>query len=91
MHTETARFGEFSGYLVEHENLPAAAPAVIVIQEAWGLNAHIEDVTRRIAQAGYVALAPDIYARNGSARRRSSASVSLSCWLSSTSCHPAAS
>lgn len=36
-------------------------PAVVVIQEWWGLNAHIRDVTRRIAAEGYVALAPDLY------------------------------
>jgi len=36
-------------------------PAVIVIQEWWGLNEHIKNVTRRFAEAGYVALAPDLY------------------------------
>lgn len=36
-------------------------PAVVVIQEWWGLNEHIKDVTRRFAQQGYVALAPDLY------------------------------
>ena len=36
-------------------------PAVIIIQEWWGLNEHIKDVTRRFAEAGYVALAPDLY------------------------------
>jgi carboxymethylenebutenolidase len=36
-------------------------PAVIVLQEWWGLNEHIKDVTRRFANAGYVALAPDLY------------------------------
>ncbi len=39
-------------------------PAVIVIMEAFGLNPHIEDVTRRIAAEGYVALAPDMYWRS---------------------------
>lgn len=34
---------------------------VVVIQEWWGLNAHIQDVTRRLAEAGAVALAPDLY------------------------------
>ena len=46
---------------------PAAAgrhPAVIVVMEAFGLNKHIEDVTRRIASEGYVALAPDVYWRS---------------------------
>jgi carboxymethylenebutenolidase len=36
-------------------------PGVIVIQEWWGLNEHIQDVTRRFAEEGYVALAPDLY------------------------------
>lgn len=36
-------------------------PAVIVIQEWWGLNEHIKDVARRFAAEGYVALAPDLY------------------------------
>jgi carboxymethylenebutenolidase len=36
-------------------------PGVIVIQEWWGLNEHIRDVARRFAQAGFVALAPDLY------------------------------
>jgi carboxymethylenebutenolidase len=48
------------GYLARPEG-DAALPAVIVLQEWWGLNEHIKDVTRRYAQAGYVALAPDLY------------------------------
>lgn len=36
-------------------------PAVIVIQEWWGLNDHIKDVAERYAREGYVALAPDLY------------------------------
>lgn len=49
-----------SGYLAR----PAGAgphPAVIVVQEWWGLNEHIKDVARRFAAEGYVALAPDLY------------------------------
>jgi len=38
-------------------------PAVIVIQEIFGVNAHIRDVTERIAREGYVAIAPAIYQR----------------------------
>lgn len=40
-----------------------AFPAVIVIQEIFGVNAHIRDVTERLARAGYVAIAPAIYQR----------------------------
>ena len=39
--------------------------AVIVIQEAFGVNAHIEDVTRRFADAGYHAVAPHLFHRAG--------------------------
>jgi carboxymethylenebutenolidase len=48
------------GYLAK----PDAAgpfPAVVVIQEWWGLNAHIKDVVERFAREGFVALAPDLY------------------------------
>ncbi len=38
-------------------------PGVIVIQEIFGVNDHIRDVTRRFAQQGYVAIAPAIYQR----------------------------
>jgi carboxymethylenebutenolidase len=44
------------------------APAVLVIQEAFGLNDHIKDVARRIAAEGYVALAPDMFWRGGNGR-----------------------
>lgn len=42
-----------------------AAKAVIVIQEAFGVNHHIEDVTRRVADAGYHAVAPALFHRAG--------------------------
>ncbi len=38
-------------------------PGVIVIQEIFGVNAHIRDITERIAREGYVAIAPAIYQR----------------------------
>jgi carboxymethylenebutenolidase len=52
--------GSVNGYLAE----PAAAtgaPAVVVIQEWWGLNDQIRGVADRFAQAGYRALVPDLY------------------------------
>src|SRR5436309_13603169 len=51
-----------------HPKEGARAPCVLVIQEAFGLNDHIEDVARRIAGEGYVALAPDLYWRGGKGR-----------------------
>ena len=41
-------------------------PAVIVVMEAFGLNAHIKNVAERIAREGYVAIAPDLFYRFGS-------------------------
>ncbi len=43
----------------------SATRAVVVIQEAFGVNGHIEDVTRRLAAAGYHAVAPDFFHRSG--------------------------
>lgn len=40
-------------------------PAVLVLHENRGLNDHIRDVARRLAKAGYVALAPDLLSRQG--------------------------
>jgi carboxymethylenebutenolidase len=42
-----------------------AGPAVLVCHENRGLTPHIQDVVRRFAQAGYVALAPDLLSREG--------------------------
>jgi carboxymethylenebutenolidase len=38
-------------------------PGIVVIQEIFGVNDHIRDITRRIAREGYVAIAPAIYQR----------------------------
>jgi len=62
---EWVRFGDQSGYLARPERAALPLPGVVVIQEVMGVNEHIEDVTRRIAAAGYLALAPDLYAVNG--------------------------
>ncbi len=40
--------------------------ALIVLQEAFGVNGHIEDVARRFAEAGYHAAAPHLFHRTGS-------------------------
>jgi carboxymethylenebutenolidase len=38
---------------------------VIVVQEIWGVHEYIKDVCRRFAKAGYYAIAPELYARQG--------------------------
>jgi carboxymethylenebutenolidase len=52
---------QISAYLARPVQTPA--PAVIVFQEIFGVNAHIRDVVRRLAAAGYVAIAPAIFQR----------------------------
>ncbi len=39
-------------------------PGMLVFQEAFGVNAHIRDVAQRIAQEGYVAIAPELFHRS---------------------------
>ncbi len=53
-----------TSYLVKPQKLDNA-PAIIVIQEWWGLNDHIKDVSRRLAKCGYICIAPDLYSRFG--------------------------
>ena len=43
-------------------------PAVIVVQEAFGLNGNVKQIADRIAEEGYVTLAPDMFWRNGIGR-----------------------
>jgi len=61
VHTEWVRFGPHAGYLARPGRAVAPLPAVLVIQEVWGVDDHIEDVTRRLAAAGYAAFAPDLF------------------------------
>lgn len=51
--------GEVRGYLVKPAKVTGKVPAVVVVHENRGLNPYIEDVARRVAKAGYIALAPD--------------------------------
>ncbi len=41
------------------------APGLLVFQEAFGVNAHIRDVTERFAREGYLAIAPELFHRDG--------------------------
>lgn len=50
---------EGRGYFVTPENIDSPLPVVLVIHENRGLNPYIKDVARRLAKAGYIALAPD--------------------------------
>lgn len=56
--------GDIKAYLVRPKE-GSKLPAVIVIHENRGLNAHIEDVSRRMALEGFLALAPDLLSPAG--------------------------
>lgn len=51
---------DVSGYLASPAKTEGA-PAIVVIQEWWGLNDQIRGVADRLAAAGYLALVPDLY------------------------------
>ncbi len=44
-------------------------PVVLVVQEIFGVHEHIKDVCRRLAKSGYLAVAPELYARQGDVSR----------------------
>ena len=56
---------ELAGFLARPGSDASPRPAVVVLHEWWGLNDHIKDIAKRFAREGFVALAPDLYSRNG--------------------------
>jgi carboxymethylenebutenolidase len=57
--------GEMAGYLARPTNATGRLPSVIVIHENRGLVPHIQDVTRRMALEGFLALGPDFLHQSG--------------------------
>jgi carboxymethylenebutenolidase len=60
------------GEIPAYRAMPAAGgpfPVVLVVQEIFGVHEHIKDVCRRLAKAGYMAVAPELYARQGDVSR----------------------
>jgi len=56
------------GQVPAYRAMPAGGknlPTVLVVQEIFGVHEHIKDVCRRLAKAGYLAIAPELYARQG--------------------------
>lgn len=63
--TTTVRFGakggsEVAGELAEPSGT-AKAPSVVLIQEYWGINAHVKSLADRLAKEGFLVVAPDLY------------------------------
>ncbi|MBD2499252.1 dienelactone hydrolase family protein [Anabaena azotica] len=64
--TETVQLSQdnlqIAAYLAQPQ-APGSYPGVVVLQEIFGVNQHIREVTERIAKLGYVAIAPALYQR----------------------------
>jgi carboxymethylenebutenolidase len=56
---------EVRGFLALPAAAPPPLPGVLVIQEAFGVDAHIQDIAGRFATAGYAAFAPDLFSHGG--------------------------
>jgi carboxymethylenebutenolidase len=68
LESKTVQFPGKAGTIWAYHSRPKTGtnlPAVIVVHENRGLNPHIEDVARRLARQGYIALAPDYLSRHG--------------------------
>ncbi|MCL4449620.1 MAG: dienelactone hydrolase family protein [Actinobacteria bacterium] len=52
-------------YMAQPAMVNSPLPAIIVIQEIFGVDDHIEDIVHRIATAGFTAVTPDLYALGG--------------------------
>ena len=52
-------YGKVRAYKAEPKNVSGKLPVVLVVHENRGLNPHIEDITRRVALEGFIAVAPD--------------------------------
>ncbi len=64
-HTLDTADGPMELYEARPDSADANGAAIVVIQEAFGVNDHIRDVTRRFAAVGYHAVAPSLFHRSG--------------------------
>ncbi|MDB5348799.1 MAG: dienelactone hydrolase-like enzyme [Planctomycetota bacterium] len=56
------------GQIPAYRAMPAKGgpfPVILVVQEIFGVHEHIKDICRRLAKLGYLAIAPELYARQG--------------------------
>ena len=56
------------GDMPAYRAMPSASgspPIVLVVHEIFGVHEHIKDICRRLAKLGYLAIAPELYARQG--------------------------
>ena len=80
LHTRDVSYqsgGDVMAAYLARPRAPGTYPGIIVIHEVVGLVEHIRDVTRRLANVGYIALAPSLYIRVGNPDPRDMPSVFL--------------
>lgn len=58
-------------YIAKPANHSGPLPVILVVQEIFGVHEHIQDLCRRLAKQGYLAIAPELYFRQGDARQYS--------------------
>lgn len=75
--------GELPGYRAMPEGA-GPFPIVLVIEEIFGVHEYIKDVCRRLAKAGYLAVAPELYARRGDISRVTDVQVLLRDFIAKT-------
>jgi carboxymethylenebutenolidase len=56
--------GNYRGFSAKMQGV-SGLPGLLLIQEAWGVDGHIQDMAARYAEAGYAVLAPDLYSEDG--------------------------
>jgi carboxymethylenebutenolidase len=57
--------GSRVGHLVHPARVEAPLPGIVLIQEIWGVDEHIQDVAARLAASGYAVLAPALFSHAG--------------------------
>lgn len=78
------------GEMVAYRAMPAgkstltAVPVVLVVSEIFGVHEYIADVCRRLAKQGYMAIAPELFARYGDPRKISNVSEIISTVIART-------
>lgn len=75
VHCAWVRFGRDDGkrvgFFATPEGVSGPLPALLLLQEAWGVDEHMQDLARRFAAAGYAVLAPDLFAIEDGERPKS--------------------
>jgi carboxymethylenebutenolidase len=61
----TTKDGEIPAYRAMPDKKGKKFPVILVVQEIFGVHEHIQDVCRRFAKLGFMAIAPELYFRQG--------------------------